>query len=1211
MRKDKPIIKTMDGNTAAAYVSYAFTDVAAIFPITPSSPMAESVDEWAAHGQKNLFGQTVQVTEMQSEAGAAGAVHGSLAAGALTTTYTASQGLLLMIPNMYKMAGELLPAVFHVSARTLAAHALCIFGDHGDVMATRQTGFALLASSSVQEAMDLAAVAHLAAIKGRVPFIHFFDGFRTSHEIQKIEAWDYEELGEMLDKDAVKAFRDRALNPEHPVIRGTAQNPDIFFQAREAANPYYEKLPEIVVEYLNEVSARTGRAYKPFDYVGHPEAEHVIVAMGSVCETIEETMENRLKDEKIGLIKVRLYRPFVGQYFLDVLPKTVKKITVLDRTKEPGALGDPLYMDVKTLLFDMDGAPKIYGGRYGLGSKDTTPGMVLAVFDNMKQAEPKSPFTVGIDDDVLHTSLPFDGRVSSEPEGTIACKFWGLGSDGTVGANKTAIKIIGDHTDMYAQGYFAYDSKKSGGVTISHLRFGKHPIRSTYLINRADYVACHNQQYVYQYDMLRDLKEGGKFLLNTFWTVDELEEKLPASVKRALAEKNVDFYIIDGFKYAREIGLGTRINMLMQSAFFKLTEVIPVDDAVKYLKDGIDKTYGKKGQKILDMNYAAVDAGLLHIVKVDVPASWAQAEDAAAGDSGVPAFIEEVLVPMNRQEGDVLPVSKFTGIEDGTFPSGTSQYEKRGVAISVPEWKKENCIQCNQCSFVCPHAAIRPILLSEEEAQGAPAAFETIKATGKGFEGLSYRMQVSPLDCMGCGNCADICPAKEKALVMSEAGWNPDEEVNWTFGQTVSIKDEITSKATVKGSQFAKPYIEFSGACAGCGETPYIKVVTQLFGDRMIIANATGCSSIWGASAPSMPYTKDAAGRGPAWANSLFEDNAEFGLGMVVATRHRRERLIEKTRELLAQPQTQPALKEAAEAWLAAKDDTGAAGRAAADAYEQALKENIATIDEAIGFLEGAGPQFADALAHAKAGKEAGETLCSCSACMPAREILDAKDLFVKKSIWALGGDGWAYDIGYGGLDHVLASGENINVLVFDTEVYSNTGGQASKATPEAAIAKFAASGKRIKKKDLGMMAMSYGYVYVAQCGMGADKNQFMKAIIEAEKYDGPSLIICYAPCINHGLKKGMGKTQENTKDAVACGYWQLYRFDPEKGKAGENPFTLDSKEPTESFRDYILDQVRYSSLTKEFPDVADELFAAAEQDARERLAGYKKLAGQ
>ncbi|MDR2088277.1 MAG: pyruvate:ferredoxin (flavodoxin) oxidoreductase, partial [Clostridiales Family XIII bacterium] len=905
-------MKTMDGNTAAAHVSYAFTDVAAIYPITPSSTMAEVVDEWAAYGRKNIFGQTVRVAELQSEAGAAGAVHGSLAAGALTTTFTASQGLLLMIPNMYKIAGELLPGVFHVSARTLAAHALCIFGDHSDVMSVRQTGFALLASSSVQEVMDLGAVAHLAAIKSRVPFLHFFDGFRTSHEVQKIETLDYDDLAGLVDHDAVRAFRDRALNPEHPVIRGTAQNPDIFFQAREAANPFYDRLPAIVAECMEQIGKLSGRFYKPFDYVGAPDAEHVVVAMGSVCETIEETLAQlRAKGKKVGLIKVRLYRPFVGEAFLSVLPKTAKRLCVLDRTKEPGALGDPLYQDLKTLLYGREGAPEIYGGRYGLGSKDTTPGMVVAVYDNLESAAPKNHFTVGIEDDVTNSSLRYDPLVSSEPAGTINCKFWGLGSDGTVGANKTAIKIIGDNTDMYAQGYFAYDSKKSGGVTISHLRFGKSPIKSTYLINRADYVACHNQAYLTQYDMLKDLKEGGVFLLNCLWSEAELSEKLPAHVKRAIARKKIKFYTLDGVRIAEEIGLGGRINMVMQAAFFKLTNVIPLDDAAAYLKDGIVKAYEKKGQKVLDMNFAAVDRGIESIREIAVPADWADAADEKTAQSALPAFIEEVLIPMNRQEGDSLPVSAFAGREDGSFPSGTAAYEKRGVAVSVPRWKSGSCIQCNQCAFVCPHAAIRPILLDEAEQAAAPRGFETIKATGKGLEGLTYRMQVSPLDCLGCGNCADICPSKEKALEMLPLGEMRAEADNWDYGTKVTIKDGRMSKETVKGSQFAQPYIEFSGACAGCGETPYIKLITQLYGDRMIIGNATGCSSIWGASAPSMPYTKDANGRGPAWANSLFEDNAEYGYGMALAARQMREKLADGARALLA-ADVSPALKAAA-----------------------------------------------------------------------------------------------------------------------------------------------------------------------------------------------------------------------------------------------------------------------------------------------------------
>ncbi len=1167
-------MKTMDGNTAAAHVAYAFTDVAAIYPITPSSPMAESVDEWAAYGKKNIFGQTVKIAEMQSEAGAAGTVHGALSAGALTTTFTSSQGLLLMIPNMYKIAGELLPGVLHVAARTVSTHALCIFGDHSDVMACRQTGFAMLASSSVQEVMDLGAISHLASIKSRVPFVHFFDGFRTSHEIQKIEVLDYDDLRKMVDKDAVAEFRARALNPAHPVIRGTAQNPDIFFQAREAANKFYDAVPEVVIEYMNKMGELTGRKYKPFDYVGAPDAENIIVAMGSVCETIEETMNKLISEgHRVGLIKVRLYRPFVKEYFLDVLPRTVERIAVLDRTKEPGALGEPLYQDVRTALYGEKNAPEVYGGRYGLGSKDTTPGMIHSIFDNLYHKRPKNNFTVGIEDDVTGHSLPFTEGIAREPEGTIKCKFWGLGSDGTVGANKTAIKIIGDKTDLYAQGYFSYDSKKSGGVTISHLRFGEHPIQSTYLINHADFVACHNQAYLRQYDMLKDLRKGGTFLLNCLWTPEEIENHLPAKVKRDLARKNINFYIIDGWKIASEIGLGGRINMIMQAAFFKLSEVMPLDDAIKYLKEGIEKTYKKKGQKIVDMNCAAVDKGITAIHKVEIPEEWADVQNPKEKYEELPEFIEEILIPMNHQEGDDLPVSAFSGREDGTFPSGTSAYEKRGVAIMLPEWKSENCIQCNQCSFVCPHAAIRPVLLTEEEKAKAPASFKTIPAIGKELKGHHYRMQVSALDCLGCGNCADICPAKEKALVMKPYAEEVQEADDWSYAMSIPRKDSLVDTHTVKGSQFAKPYIEFSGACAGCGETPYIKLVTQLFGDRMMIANATGCSSIWGASAPSMPYCTDENGRGPAWSNSLFEDNAEFGYGLFLAQKQMREKIEHDMRALL-QLDVDESLREAIVEWLDNMND-GSVSREKSDAVLKEI-EALNTNDDII------------------------IRLC--------QRIAENKDYLVKKSVWALGGDGWAYDIGYGGLDHVLASGENINVLVFDTEVYSNTGGQASKSTPTAAIAKFAASGKKIRKKDLGKQAMSYGYVYVAQVGMGADKNQLMKAITEAESYDGPSLIICYAPCINHGISKGMGKSQENIKDAVDCGYWQLYRYNPVLKEKGENPFTLDSKEPNGKFREFIMGQTRYSSLAKEFPQVADKLFELTEKQAMERYESYKKL---
>ena len=1171
----KKRMQTMDGNTAAAQVSYAFTDVAAIYPITPSSTMSEAVDEWAAYGKKNLFGQTVRVAELQSEAGAAGTVHGSLASGALTTTYTSSQGLLLMIPNMYKIAGEMLPAVFHVAARSVSSHALCIFGDHSDVMATRQTGFALLASSSVQEVMDLGAVAHLSAIKGSLPFVHFFDGFRTSHEIQKIEPIDYDVLKKLIDREAIEKFRKRALNPEHPVIRGTAQNPDIFFQAREASNKFYNELPEIVVDYMKKIGEATGREYKPFDYIGAPDAENIIVAMGSVCETIEETLERLLAEgHKVGLIKVRLYRPFVKKYFMDVLPRTVERIAVLDRTKEPGAIGEPLYQDIKTMLYGEKYAPEVYGGRYGLGSKDMTPGMVEAVYDNLYHKHPKDHFTIGIEDDVTGSSLGYTVGISKEPEGTIACKFWGLGSDGTVGANKTAIKIIGDKTDMYAQGYFSYDSKKSGGVTISHLRFGKNPIKSTYQINRADFVACHNQAYFRQYDMLKDLKKGGTFLVNSLWEPEEMDKRLPASVKRALAKKEAKFYTINAWEISEAIGLGSRINMIMQAAFFKLTEVIPVDDAIKYLKEGIEKTYKKKGKIVIDMNLRAVDEGINAIKKVEIPDSWLDAEDEKGKVIDLPPFIENVLIPMNNQEGEDLPVSTFLEAPDGTFPLGTSRYEKRGVAVHLPRWDKNNCIQCNQCSFVCPHSAIRPVLLDEEEVANAPESFETIKAQGENLKGLRYRMQLSGLDCMGCGNCADICPAKNKALKMVAYADEIHQAENWEYAMKLKKKNVDIKKNSVKGSQYCQPYFEFSGACAGCGETPYLKVITQLFGDRMMIANATGCSSIWGASAPSMPYCTDEKGHGPAWANSLFEDNAEFGYGMVLATKQIRDKIESNMRALLNLDISEE-MKDAFKDWLEYKDhgeDSIRCSQKVIDAIEQ-----METTDDVL------------------------KQLCA--------RILKYKDYLIKKSIWAIGGDGWAYDIGYGGLDHVLASGENINILVFDTEVYSNTGGQASKATPAAAVAKFAASGKKIKKKDLGMMAMSYGYVYVAQVGMGADKAQFLKAITEAEAYDGPSLIIAYAPCINHGIKKGMGKSQANIKDAVDSGYWHLYRYNPELKKKARNPFILDSKEPKMPFRDFIMGQNRYASLAKEFPQSADKLFEAAEADAKEKYEKYKEMA--
>jgi pyruvate-ferredoxin/flavodoxin oxidoreductase len=1168
-------MKTMDGNTAAAHVAYAFTEVAGIYPITPSSVMAELVDEWSANGRKNIFGQTVRVVEMQSEAGAAGTVHGSLTAGALTTTFTASQGLLLMIPNIYKVAGELLPGVFHVSARAVASHALSIFGDHSDVMACRQTGAALLAEGSVQEVMDLAPVAHLSAIKGRVPFINFFDGFRTSHEIQKIEVIDYEDFAKLVDYDAIKEFRKRSLNPERPCVRGTAQNPDIFFQAREASNIYYDKLPEIVEEYMDKISALTGRKYGLFNYYGAPDADRIIVAMGSVCETIQETIDYLMaKGEKVGVVKVHLYRPFSVKHLLKAIPDTVKKIAVLDRTKEPGALGEPLYQDVCAALYENGKAPVIVAGRYGLGSKDTTPAQIVAVYDNLNADDPKNHFTIGIVDDVTNLSLPVGEEPDSVPEGTVSCKFWGFGSDGTVGANKNSIKIIGDHTDMYAQAYFAYDSKKSGGVTISHLRFGKKPIHSTYLIKKADFVACHNPAYIGKYDMVSDLKENGTFLLNCGWTPEELNEKLPADMKRILARRNIKLYTIDGVAIGKEIGLGSRINMIMQAAFFKLANIIPLDDAVKYMKEAIVKSYGKKGEKVVNMNYLAVDKGIEALKKIDIPADWADAADEAAAAKDVPGFISDILEPMNRQEGDKLPVSAFVGREDGTFPCGTARYEKRGVAVDVPEWQMDKCIQCNQCSYVCPHAAIRPFLLDEEEVKNAPEGFESKKAIGKGMEGLNFRIQVSVLDCQGCGSCANVCPAKEKALIMKPLETQTDEVKNWDYAMTVKPKNPM-GPSTVKGSQFEEPLLEFSGACAGCGETPYAKLITQLFGDRMMIANATGCSSIWGGSAPSMPYCANKDGFGPSWANSLFEDNAEFGYGMYLAAKQIRSKLADNCSKLL-EMEVPADVRAAIEGWLENMND-GDGSKAAS-----------AQLKAALSAYKGNAGDAARALVD---------------------EILDNSEFLVKKSVWILGGDGWAYDIGFGGLDHVLASNEDINVLVFDTEVYSNTGGQSSKATPSGAVAQFAAAGKRTRKKDLGLMAMSYGYVYVAQVAMGASQSQLIKALIEAEKYNGPSLIIAYAPCINHGLRLGMGQSQLEEKNAVDAGYWHLYRYNPVLKEEGKNPFVLDSKEPTASYRDFIMGEVRYSALTRTFPDIAGQLFEQAEKDAKERLETYKRLA--
>ena len=1162
-------IAIMDGNEAAAYVSYAFTEVAGIFPITPSSPMAEHVDEWAANGKKNLFGQPVQVVEMQSEGGAAGTVHGSLQSGALTTTYTASQGLLLMIPNMYKIAGEMLPGVFHVSARTLSAHALSIFGDHSDVMGVRSTGFAMLASSSPQEVMDLGAVAHLSAIHCRMPFLHFFDGFRTSHEIQKIEALDYEELRPLVDMDAQRAFRRNSLNPEHPATRGTTVNPDIFFQCREACNEKVASIPEAVEKYMAEISELTGREYKLFNYYGAPDAERVVVLMGSAAETAKEAIDYlTAKGEKVGLLNVHLYRPFAADKFLAAIPETCRKLAVLDRTKEPGAMGEPLYQDICSVYKELGSDMEIVGGRYGLSSKDTTPGQIIAVLDNLKQDKPKNGFTVGIVDDVTHTSLDVTCEIDTSPAGQTSAEFWGMGSDGTVGANKNSIKIIGHATDLYCQAYFVYDSKKSGGLTQSHLRFGKKPIRSPYLIQSADFVACHNPSYVHKYDMVKNLKEGGVFLLNCAWDAEGLEKNLPAAMKRALAEKKAKFYTIDAIRIARELGLGSRTNTILQAAFFKLANVIPLEQAVAEMKDAIYKTYyKKKGQAVVDMNNASIEHGINELVEIAIPAAWLQAKDEPV-ERKAPDFIREVVDVMNRQEGDSLPVSvmKKYGLEDGTWHAGSTKYEKRGAAVDVPQWDMTKCIQCNQCSLVCPHAAIRPVLLDEAEAQNAPAGFETKKASGADLGKYQYRMQVSPYDCTGCGSCVNICPAKEKALTMQPLESQLNQAENWEYAvESVTIKKDAVSDKTVKASQFAKPYFEFSGACAGCGETPYIKLVTQLFGDHMYITNASGCSSAYGGSTPSSPYCTDCNGCGPAWAMSLFEDNAEYAYGY-----------------LLGQDAIKRQLKAAAQT-LADKGVAAEVCKEYIDKAESAAESRMA----------------ADALLAAVAGDKSDE----------AEFIRNNKEFLTKKSVWAFGGDGWAYDIGYGGLDHVLASGKNINVLVMDTEVYSNTGGQSSKATAAAAIAKFSAGGKVTKKKDLGLMAMSYGYVYVAQVAMGADPAQTLKAIREAEAYDGPSIVICYCPCIEHGMKASMGLSQIEEKKAVECGYWHLYRYDPRLKEQGKNPFQLDSKAPTGDFQQFLMGENRYASLKLSFPEKADALYHKAANDAKERYEGYVKLA--
>ncbi len=1165
--------KTVEGNEAAAHVAYAMSDVAAIYPITPSSTMGEYADEWAAHGRKNIFGQTLKVVEMQSEAGAAGAVHGALSGGALCTTFTASQGLLLMIPNMYKIAGELMPTVFHVSARAIASHALSIFGDHGDINAVRQTGFSLLASASVQEAMDLALVAHLASIRTSLPFIHFFDGFRTSSEIQKIQMIDYDDMADLVDWESIDLFRSRAMNPEHPQLRGTAQNPDIFFQNREASNPFYNRIAAIVQEEMEKVGNLVGRTYNLFDYVGDPEADRVVISMASSCDTLEETVNHLNKNgERVGLLKVRLYHPFSTEHFLRTLPATTEKIAVLERTKAPGALGEPLYQDVCTVFHEKGDFQEVVGGRYGLGSKDFTPSMAKAVFDNLRSRGPKNHFTVGIVDDVTFTSLKETEGFDPTPEGTVSCKFWGLGADGTVGANKNAIKIIGENTDMFAQAYFAYDAKKSGGITMSHLRFSPHRIQSPYLLETADFIACHNPAFVNQYEILEGIKKGGSFLLNSSWTLKDMEKNLPDHIKRTIAQKDIAFYNIDGLAIAKKLGLGARINMIMQAAFFKIANVIPPEEAFGYMKDAIQKTYGKKGEKIVKMNEDAVDQAVGALKKIKVPKSWATAGHEAYMETDEPEFVTDIMRPMLAQQGDKLPVSLMP--PDGIFPTATTRYEKRGIAANVPQWVPENCIQCNQCAFVCPHAVIRPVLARAEDLKDAPKAFVTVEGKGKEFKDLRFRIQISPLDCTGCGNCAQVCPAKEKALVMQPLASQKEIEVpNHLFSTRLPRIEDVVSPTSVKGSQFRLPLFEFSGACPGCGETPYIKLITQLYGDRMIIANATGCSSIYGGSVPVCPYTVNENGHGPSWANSLFEDNAEYGLGMELAVTQRRAKLADIIREVLENKITDT-LKTAMEGWLANMEDGELSRKFGQDMVgliEDAFMNSDADVDPLL------------------------------------LEILDMRDCLTKKSIWIIGGDGWAYDIGYGGLDHVIASGNDVNILVLDTEVYSNTGGQSSKATPTGAVAKFAASGKPTRKKDLGRMAMTYGYVYVASVAMGANKNQLMKAVVEAESYRGPSLIISYSPCINHGIN--MGLSQEEEKKAVEAGYWPLYRFDPRLKDEGKNPFILDSKEPTGNFKDFLMGEVRYSSLTRTFPESADRLFDMAEKQMKERYEIYKHMA--
>lgn len=1174
MTKQKKFI-TCDGNYAAAHISYMFSEVACIYPITPSSTMAEYVDEWAAFGKKNMFGRPVRLAEMQSEGGAAGAVHGALQSGALTSTYTASQGLLLMIPNMYKIAGELLPTVFHVSARALAGHALSIFGDHSDIYAARQTGFAMLGAGSVQEEMDLAGVAHLATLKSRVPFLAFFDGFRTSHEVQKIETIEMEDIIPLVDQEALTEFRNRALNPEHPVTRGTAQNPDIFFQAKEAANRYFDAVPDIVADYMDQISELTGRKYRPFTYYGAPDAENIIIAMGSVTETIRETIDYLTEQgKKVGLIAVHLFRPFSAKHFVEALPKSVKRIAVLDRAKEPGAGGEPLFLDIRSHFYGQKDAPIIVGGRYGLGSKDTTPSQILSVYENLDMNEPKGDFTIGIVDDITFKSLPMKEEIDITPKGTKQAKFYGLGSDGTVGANKNSIKIIGDATDKYCQGYFQYDSKKSGGFTCSHLRFGDKMIRSTYLVTTPDFVACHVPAYIHLYDVLKGLKKGGSFLLNSIWDVEETKNKLPNKMKKYLAENEINFYIINGTQLGEDLGLGTRTNTIMQAAFFKISEVIPYSVAVDEMKKAIVKTYGKKGEQIVNMNFAAIDAGGKNVIKVEVPAEWKDIKVKGENEEeNRPAYIKNMVDVINAQRGDDLPVSTFKGYEDGTFEMGTAAFEKRGIAVSVPEWQAENCIQCNQCAYVCPHAAIRPFLMTEAEVNAAPAGTETRVATPtKTFADLSFRIQVSVLDCTGCGNCADVCPAKTKALEMKPLETQQAEIARWDYmDQHVTVKEKVVDKfQSVKNSQFAQPLFEFSGACAGCGETPYIKLITQLYGERMMVANATGCSSIYGGSAPSTPYCKHKeSGHGPAWANSLFEDNAEYGFGFAEGVQAQRERIAVLMEDAMSNGATDE-MKEAFGEWLAGMSDANASIAASAK-----VKKAIAGSDKPY-----------------------------------AVEIAKLEQYLVKKSIWVFGGDGWAYDIGYGGLDHVMASGQDINILVMDTEVYSNTGGQSSKSTPVGAVAKFAASGKRVRKKDLGAMMMSYGYVYVAQVAMGANQAQYMKALKEAEAYPGPSLIIAYSPCINHGLRATMGKTQEEEKRAVEAGYWSLFRYNPLLENEGKNPFQLDSKEPDwNKFQEFLNGEVRYTSLKKSFPAIADELFQSAQDNAKWRHDSYKRMA--